>query len=329
MIRGVVKCQWAETENYGNSTRTVCYKGKDVLLDDKVTFFPGGKILVGIHRYDFECTLPLDIPGSYQTFLGIIEYKVQVKVDIPWAIDKNKEKRFTVVRVEDLNLNFMAFIPIKIETTKALCSILNCSRKPCILTLSIPHCGYVPGQDLPFQIEFRNKSDVSISYTNAALNRNTTYLSDTPFIKAKVKSEFIARVHIRRMNKNKDIYTYEGTLRIPSNLHPSNVHCSRKLKVSYELVIEVVLVGCHSNVKIETAIIIGSIPITNADDLLAEYLRSKRGESASAPTAEEIEDHNSSKPGRYNGTFFFLCLSNFMKCILSYFVFHRICESNI
>lgn len=245
-------------------------------------------MLAGFHHYDFECTLPVQIPGSFEAKHGSITYKILVKADIPWAIDKEIKRTITVVRVEDLNLHMNAFFPVKSELTRSFCSLTSCSVDSCILTLTTHQSGYVPCQVLPFHLKFYNKSEIKICYTRVTLRRVIIYLSDSPSIKGKVKSENMAQIHFDKLPEIDHVTSCKGELKIPPNLHPSNEHCCRVVKVSYELLIEAVPEGCRSNIKLKTPIIIGTMPIRNAQ------------------STEELHAHNSHQPGQYNGEILFI-----------------------
>lgn len=261
-------------------------------------------MLAGSHDFKFECTLPSEIPGSYEASQGSIEYKVVVKADVPWAIDDEIKQKFTIVRDEDLNLHTNAFFPIKNEKIQQFCVFqpmkMGCGSETCLMTVSIPQSGYVPGQILCYRLEIHSKSKISIFNTRAALRQVITYLSDVPNTKTLVDPSLLTPYQVMALTKNGDFYSYEGAIEIPSESHPSNDHCCRVLKVSYDLLIEADIDGVLSRIQLKTPIIIGTIPIRSDSRMRTQSPLT----IASVPTISELHPHNSSQPGRYNGELF-------------------------
>lgn len=186
-VYGAAKCHWTETrtetvgsgENRRTVSSTVHFKGKDVYLNSKTYLFgsEGGSSLViqsGIHRYDFTCYLPSQLPASFEALHGNIRYNVEAVLDIPWGFNKEFKLQFTLVRHDDLNHFPELAIPTSAEEVKQFCCCF-CLSDPMLITVTLPCSGFAPGQSIPIKISYRNKSNVVVQSTRINLKRIICY----------------------------------------------------------------------------------------------------------------------------------------------------------
>jgi hypothetical protein len=69
----------------GDNRRT--YREERFFVEQKVMLHEAGSIYPGLHRYDFSFSLPSDVPSSYQGHSGNIDFYLEAKVEISWALD--------------------------------------------------------------------------------------------------------------------------------------------------------------------------------------------------------------------------------------------------
>ena len=64
----------------------------------------------GRHIYPFECTLPPDLPSSFNSNFGHISYTVIGTIERPWKFDHKTIDVFKVVSNYDLNSDPKALV---------------------------------------------------------------------------------------------------------------------------------------------------------------------------------------------------------------------------
>ena len=153
IIHGHARCGWSETETSYNGDRTtyttVYYEGLNVYLNIKTYLFghKGANSIIieaGIHRYNFECQLPAQLPGSFEAKHGHVRYHIEACLDIPWRFDEETTLQFTVVQNDDLNRFSDLKLPCQNEIVKTFCCLF-CESEPLFITVTIPCSGFAPG----------------------------------------------------------------------------------------------------------------------------------------------------------------------------------------
>lgn len=98
----------------------------------------------GLHKFNFSCVLPPQLPTSFESKYGYIRYQVKVEVERPWKFDVKFCFAFTVIKVLDLNYENPALrSPLKQEITKTF--FFGLSSKPLFISAEIPMSGFVAG----------------------------------------------------------------------------------------------------------------------------------------------------------------------------------------
>lgn len=273
-ITGTASCEFLTKKQRSNSydrptrydSESTRYYGSDILLNSKVTLFPRGVIPAGVHSYNFECFLPTQLPASFEAKHGSIRYEVKSKLDIPWAIDKEGKRPFTVARVDDLNLDPRMRLPIANEERKPIYWCIFCRGDPCIITVKVPQSGYASGELLKYKLDLDNRSNVDISDSRITFVRVISYVSSNPRRNMKFESRELYYRSTPGVDSG-EIVSYDGQFEIPRFLSSSNSHICRSVTISYELRIEVVPTKCLPNFTIATPITIGAIPLRSAAEL--------------------------------------------------------------
>lgn len=186
-VHGEAYCSWRESERevrgYGEDRRVrdhqVHYEGREVYLDQRTYLFghDGAEAVempCGAHRYEFALQLPPMLPASFEAAHGHIRYEVESVLDIPWGFDKKFKLQFTVVGNDDLNFDPQLKLPCQGEKFRRFCCLF-CKSNPLVMTVNLPFTGFVPGQNVPFTINYNNKSDVTVDKTRISLNRIIRY----------------------------------------------------------------------------------------------------------------------------------------------------------
>lgn len=170
-VYGVARCRWIDNR----SKRAREYEGKEVYMLQKIygKGSKGGPDIVmpsGTHRYDFSCLLPSSLPASLETSHGSIRYMVKSVIDIPWKIDKEFKVQFNVARNDDINEFPKLTLPLQIEQNKRF-FCLFCKPKPLKMTVTLPHSGYKPGQNIHLSVYYVNMSNAVVDSTRITLKR--------------------------------------------------------------------------------------------------------------------------------------------------------------
>jgi hypothetical protein len=82
------------TEGSGDTRRV--YSEKKHHIDKRVELVGSTGIQAGETRFPFRFVLPANIPGSFQGINGEIDYKLEAKAEISWAIDPKAEQKIAI-----------------------------------------------------------------------------------------------------------------------------------------------------------------------------------------------------------------------------------------
>lgn len=187
VVYGSAECDWTvkkkETSGLGESRKTakkiVHYMGKEVYLNTQ-TYLLGShdgeviKIARGMHKFQFSFQLPSELPASFEASHGHINYNIEAVLDNPWGLDRRFKMEFTVVRCDDLNEFPELMIQTESEEIKHFCEIFRKS-KPLLMSASLSHTGYVPGETIKVRIKYVNHSKVDVQSTRIHLIRTIRF----------------------------------------------------------------------------------------------------------------------------------------------------------
>lgn len=75
------------------------------LLSFTYVLLSGGEIEIqsGEHKFPFTCSLPTNLPSSFESDFGHVRYTVKATLDRPWKFDQDVKNPFTVIAPLDLN----------------------------------------------------------------------------------------------------------------------------------------------------------------------------------------------------------------------------------
>lgn len=183
VVHGAAECDWTmkkkETSGLGENRKSLKqilhFVGKDVYLNTHSYLLGSSdgdviEITRGMHKFDFSCRLPSELPASFEASHGHINYYIEAVLDVPLGNDRRFREEFSVVRCDDLN----EFPELKLQTEseeiKHFCQLFRKS-KPLLMTISLSHTGYVPGETAEIFINYVNNSHVNVQSTQIQLIR--------------------------------------------------------------------------------------------------------------------------------------------------------------
>jgi hypothetical protein len=270
MVAGEAVCKWSEM----SGRRPLIYQGEEKYINS-VSYLFGSKdgesleVPVGLHTYNFVCQLQNAIPYSVEGKYGWIRYKVDVNLDIPWALDLIAEKPFTVLRQEDLNIFPELRLPCQFEEIKIFCCLF-CKSEPLIMKVRLPRTGFALGEKIPVNIELINKSSTDIAATTLTLKRIDVFNSEIPFEKTKTTKEEI--VEKRAIGaKRGDTVQFDETIEVPAVLRISNNRYCKVFQITYELIFGCETSGLSVGPEITIPITLGSIGLQSTGYQLPKH----------------------------------------------------------
>ncbi|KAK7861786.1 hypothetical protein R5R35_011958 [Gryllus longicercus] len=213
----------------------------------------------GEHVYPFSYILPYNIPSSFEGSYGHVRYTVKVKVDRPWKFDYDCKVAFTVLTPLDLNLEPNMQEPVQNTKEKYLCCCC-CRSGPITLVANVLR-GFVPGQKIAAVVECDNVTSEEVS-VKCYLEKIVTfrascgYNTDTKEDESTVVMERLGTVG------GHDSKTWTTNLTVPS-LPASYLKYCECIDITYTFVVKGSFSGLHNAMKLNTEVIIGTIPLKN------------------------------------------------------------------
>lgn len=205
------------------------------------------------------------MPSSLSLKHGDIYYRIKVNLDIPWAFDEEVKVPLWIISRYDLNLYPSLKTPKDFESCQTITPIFGNVGK-IVMTLHVPHTGWVSNQSIPFNIGYINLSTVNVHRTSIKLLRHVTYTDQTRRHE-KVQSNWIMNYKVDGVEagKSKNIRV---NVKIPDvSNHISNEIYSRFITIRYFVVVVGKIkwldsIGTFSsNPKIGFPVIIGNIAL--------------------------------------------------------------------
>ncbi|XP_014476867.1 PREDICTED: arrestin domain-containing protein 3 [Dinoponera quadriceps] len=268
-VKGEANTQWStggqrmdENGEYRDESQTVTaheeyFETKYYLVGSA----SGGEIEIqsGEHKFPFTCTLPHNLPSSFESDYGYVRYTVKSTLDRPWKFDQDVKSPFTVISPLDLNQEPRATEPVQGEMSKTFCC-LCCGTPPLTVNFSLPVRGYVPGQSMPIKINVENLSGVVVSRVKLILAKVVTFRATRPHLDSKTE-EIVVREVSKGPIEGGGRVDYEQHLDIPP-LPPSNLANCGIIDLEYNLKVEACVEGWyHRNLSENTLIFVGTVPL--------------------------------------------------------------------
>ncbi|GAB0088085.1 hypothetical protein DMENIID0001_024650 [Sergentomyia squamirostris] len=265
VFRGRAKCFWSN--NYGTHTRRhrVKYEAEETYVNS-TSYLLGNEsaeaveLPVGLHNFTVACSLPDQLPSSFEGDHGSIRYSVKVVVDRPWKFDHTFEEAFTVLKQYDLNFDSSLRLPFERQKVSTFC-FWPFRSGPMSITVRLPQTGFVPGQSVPITVEVANDSGTSINYFRVLLKKVVMYNATSPKPKTRRQKEMVVNNRVEKKAAGSGTTQTQLTLEIPS-VPPTNIAHNRIIHITYELkVCAKTSGGCSDDVEIRIPIVVGTVPL--------------------------------------------------------------------
>ncbi|XP_029160939.1 arrestin domain-containing protein 17 [Nylanderia fulva] len=256
------KQEMDERGQYRDETQTVT--GHEEYFETKYYLIgsaSGGEIEIqsGEHKFPFTCSLPINLPSSFESDFGYVRYIVKATLDRPWKFDQDVKSPFTVITPLDLNQEHRATEPIRQEMSKTFCC-LCCGTPPLTVNFSLPVRGYVPGQSMPIKINVENLSNVVVNTIKLVLCKIVTFRATTPHTDTRTEEIVVTEIS-KGPVEGGGTADYEQHLDVPP-LPPSNLANCNIIDLEYNLKVEACVEGWyHRNLSANTLIFVGTIPL--------------------------------------------------------------------
>ncbi|CAL4127936.1 unnamed protein product, partial [Meganyctiphanes norvegica] len=212
-FRSFSKLEWTHHDHrYGNSEKY--YHEEYFLWGDGKT---AKVIKPGRHCYSFSFTLPSNVPTSFCSSYGEVRHECTGRMYLAWKKDKKIVKPFSVNTLYDLNTDPKASVPAAVSNHLYL-GWLCCKSGPLSITLSVDHCGYVPGEKLKINAECSNMSNKNIKDTWVILTQKWYYIMHTNVTREFRQSSGLGRGQVFTQGLSKNWIGLKGPLVLPPPL---------------------------------------------------------------------------------------------------------------
>lgn len=212
----------------------------------------------GHFSYKFQFILPKNIPASFYHKIGSISYSIEACIEHQIGEFEKFKRGVTVNQLVDLNHDPLLKLAYGVTEKKEFCcDILLCSKEPVIADFTVDKSGYIPGQDIKFNIKIDNKS-------KRAINTISVYLYKTLIFQAQDKKKNIkveiASIKIAHIVEPRSIKNFENKkLKIPNDCK-ATMNISKIIKTQYELILRFGAGGLTTVKDCNIPIFIGTIP---------------------------------------------------------------------
>lgn len=242
--------------------------------------FTGSDIELQAKRYtnSISCTLPQNLPSSFQGQFGAIRYVLRVFIDMG-RIEEINETEFKVYTPLDLN-NFPHLrYPKTIEMSRDFCCWIW-RHGPLNISAHVPYTGFVANQNIPITIECENGSNVDLNACKVYIKQIATFHCTDPKREIRTDEQQICETKLDGVQKHTTKQVH-GVLTIP-DIKSTNLTKCAIIEVKYVLKMKGVTTGANGNLFSEVPIILGTIPFTNFD----------YGQANSSQTRDTHNDQN-------------------------------------
>nr|XP_045584934.1 arrestin domain-containing protein 17-like isoform X2 [Procambarus clarkii]XP_045584935.1 arrestin domain-containing protein 17-like isoform X2 [Procambarus clarkii] len=263
-FKGLGKVHWTERRTTGTGddrkTETRHYTSHETYYEMAYWVWGNGQatseLPAGTHVFNFNYTLPAEIPSSFESHIGKVRHQCKAKMDIPWKTDKTCLRPYSVNTLYDLNTDPQAALPIECTKHDYACC-LWCRSGPMSLVLRIDRSGFVPGEKILINAECSNMTKNKINSTKAVIHQTITYHAEGS---RKRESRKIAEIKRPEIKPGDDDIWSGVEMLIPS-LPPSHLQFCRIIDIEYEFKFEMDPSGCHTDLEYKSPVVIGSIPL--------------------------------------------------------------------
>ena len=171
-LYGHAHVHWTETRTTGagnnQRTETISYTANETYVEQTAVLWDSeqtlhGKIGPGSYRFQFQFTIPVDCPSSFQGSVGYIQYHVLGRIGTGlFRFDRRINAPIQVCQIIDINQPQL-LAPVRQAQHKQV-GCLCCVSGNIEFTISLPRTGFcINGDHIPLFVEVVNGSGRSIT----------------------------------------------------------------------------------------------------------------------------------------------------------------------
>lgn len=158
--------RWTETRHHGTGdnrrTEHIRYEAEEIYVDGTVILWgtadsSSAVMNAGSFQFPFQFQLPPTCPTSFEGPNGHIRYSMTATIDKPWKFDHTTKAVFTVIGVQDLNMDPNARRPVQVQNRKTL-GFGCCKAGDIEMSVRFAKMGYVPGETILAEVDVSNHS---------------------------------------------------------------------------------------------------------------------------------------------------------------------------
>ncbi len=289
-----MKVNWSErvTRKDGRTRKfvTVFYTAEEMYFKEEIILWgsssKGRSVMArGRSCYEFEYTLPNDLPSSFVSRFGNVSYSMEASLRLPFSrSDAVCIVPFTVNGILDLNVEPGSDLSYETRKYKSICCFC-CTSGPVGFVFNMPRRGFVPGESIEFTAELNNQSSQPVYGMKVTLMQECKFHANG---NSKTTLRPIRQVQGPQVGPGDSEAWIERLLRIPP-IPPSRLATCLMIDVQYflkvilkniiyilnsifiyyihlffvSLQLELTLPNMTLNLKEEVPITIGTIPLRN------------------------------------------------------------------
>lgn len=208
------------------------------------------------------CSLPHNLPSSFNGANGQIRYFVRVLVDAGGHIDEIQESEFKVYTPLDLNSLPHLMQPKALEMSRSFsCWIWR--NGPLNISAFIPYTGFVPNSQIPITIECENGSSVDLNSVKVYIKQIVTFHCTDPKRETRIDESQLCETKLDGVSKH-TTKTVRGILLIP-DIKSTNLTSCGIIEIKHVLKMKGVTNGANANLFNEVPVILGTVPLVNVN----------------------------------------------------------------
>uniref|UniRef100_A0A8C4N5A0 Arrestin C-terminal-like domain-containing protein n=1 Tax=Eptatretus burgeri TaxID=7764 RepID=A0A8C4N5A0_EPTBU len=205
----------------------------------------------GDQTFQFQFTLPVNIPSSFEGLYGKVRYKAKAVLQTSWyRLNITFKKNFSILNT--LNMNELPNIHMPLTASKEKKVFYELFRRDLVsLCVTINQGGFVVGEPIHITIKLSNDCDCELNGTVCRLMQKTIFRTSCE----RHEKLTIAEVRGNRVGpKQQD--QWQSMIVVPQ-IPESNLRFCRLIDVEYYLKVSVC--GVHMSVKLPLCV--GNVPI--------------------------------------------------------------------
>ncbi|XP_056630805.1 arrestin domain-containing protein 1-like [Diorhabda sublineata] len=266
-ITGKEKSAWSITENiYNQRTKNFCtgivyYTGENTLLSDSVILTSDADVDAGVHEYPFTYMLPRNIPNSYKSNYGSIEYKIHVVVHTKTGYEYEAEKLISVkapINFNDIRSE-LQLEPVAYQNEEVMWHCCY-AGDPITMDLVLEREAFVVTEPICFKLDVNNKSSENIEDINVTLTLVIEATASNPRIAHRYEQILLNGAKIGKMRGGeKNIFPLK--FEVPQTKEIPNFNGSSLFRQKCVLKAECLINDSENTLDVQTEIKLGHIPI--------------------------------------------------------------------